>query len=232
MKAKRFEKFIFLGLVFSWALLSGCGNGGSNTMSLSSMFFPVQTGDVHNLQRTNAQGAMTSFIQTVDPAMVFNGNMVHPFTTRDGSGNIVHTDYYGTDTSMGVNICGWDDFENDFMARYTPCMFLPALMEGDSVSGSAAVQGGGNFSTAARMEFIMTVEDFGTVQVPAGTFMGCGTSKLEVTHFDASGDILEQGMFRITLCPNVGFVQISHQGLSIGSATTKLVSGTAGGNPI
>lgn len=208
--------------------LGACG-GGSGGMSLSSIFFPVQAGDVHNLQRTNAQGKVANFQETVEPVMDLNGTSVFPFTTRDLSGNIVRTDFHGTDLSSGVSICGWDDFENDFSARYAPCMFLPFLSAADSVNGSAAVQGTGNFADATRMDFIMTQEDFGTIQVPAGTFMDCGTSKVEVTHFDSSGNILEQGVAHISLCPQVGLVQISHEGLSIGSATTRLVSGTAGG---
>jgi len=231
---------IGLMLISLGVLVSACGGSGdansnhtnNEAKSLSSIFFPVQAGDVHELQRTNAQGVVQNFHQTVDPIMDLGGNSVFPFTTRDDNGEVVHVDYYGTDVSKGVNLCGWDDIEHDFTARYTTCLFLPALMEGESFSGSATAEGTGKFASLARMDYTMTLEDFGSVTVPAGTFNACATSKVEISHFDGDGNTLEQGIFKITLCPNVGFVQIMHQGLSIGAATTRLVSGVVGGVPI
>lgn len=236
----KFRNHLITVAVFSFCLaLTACGGGNDdnagqnpNPNALTAMFFPVQAGDVHELERTNAQNVVEKFQQTVDPAIDMNGTSVFPFTTRDENGQVVHVDYYGTDVSKGVNLCGWDDITNDFSARYSPCLFLPALTEGGTFSGSTTAQGTGNFATLTRMDYTMSLVDFGSATVPAGTFNGCATSKIEIAHFDDGDDTLEQGMLNITLCPGVGFAQISTSGLSIGAATTRLMSGVAGGSPI
>ena len=180
-------KRISIFLVFLLFLAPGCGG---MDLSLDADYFPAQLGDHHDLLRTNAQGLQEDFTDTIEDTSEVGGTPVFVFNTRDPQGNLVRTDFYGTQSSDGVRFCGWDDLVNDFSARYFPCIFFPYLMAGEDHSGTVQVEGGGNLADAVSLDYVMTQTDVGSVTVPAGTFdvwrytvRGGDEDPTSVTHF-------------------------------------------------
>jgi len=223
----------FRGFGYAWTALlcalSFAHCGGGMSQMLTSAYFPINVGDVRNLQRTKADGSQANFAQTIDAETNLNGVQVFPFTTKDAQGNVVRVDYYGADTSQGVLICGFDDNENNTTSRYNPCIFLPALMTGQSHSSTVSVVGTGLLANAVSLDYTFTVENFGTATEPAGTFNDCFMNSIQTTNKDANGASVESGTFTVTLCPNVGGVRLAHTGLTFGSATSDLLSAVIGG---
>lgn len=226
---------VFFGLMFSFSSLfilsGGCGSDNLTTV-LNANFFPLNVGDTRNLRRTTSQGTIGDFTQTVEAQTTLNGKSVFPFTTRDTQGAVVRIDYYGSDSSSGISVCGFDDFENNFSSRYEPCIFMPFLGTGQNQSGTVQVTGGGGLASAVTADFVVSVVSFGEQTVPAGTFDNCAESTIRVTNKDSGGTVVEDGLFTSTLCPNIGGIRLSHEGLSIGDATSVLTSAVVGGKAI
>jgi len=215
-----------LGSAVLW--LQGCGG---NSTSLGQVYFPIDVGDVRNLQRTSA-GGVASFTQTVESEAPVNGNSVFPFNTVNELGDTVRVDYFGANTSAGINLCGWEDFENNASAQYTPCVFFPYLPDGANVSQSTQMVGTGALANAVSLDYDFTVESFGDVSVPAGTFSNCATNDVDVMNKDSAGNIIEQGMVTLVLCPEIGMVSLTTQDFSFGGGTSVLVSGVIDGMAI
>ena len=157
----------WLACVFALTtLLNGCGG---DQLSLGQIYFPIDVGDVRNLQRTSPNG-VANFTQTVDAETPINGNSVFPFTTVDAMGETDRIDYFGANTSAGINICGWEDMENMASAQYTPCVFFPYLADGGSDSNTVQMVGTGSLASATSFDYVFSVVSFGNVTVPAGTF--------------------------------------------------------------
>ena len=219
---------VFFGLLMLAATQPGCGGNGGMGQALTSAYFPMNVGDMRRMMRTQSGGNVEEFLQTTEAGIDLNGRTVVPFVTRDLMGNVARIDYFGTDNSDSVDICGFDDNETGASSRYEPCLVLPALTTGETQSGSVQVMGTGLLADATSLDFTFRLLNFGSVQIPAGTFSDCASTSVDTDNRDAAGALVEQANFVITLCPGLGVVKISTS-LPTGSATSEMVSGTIGG---